>query len=176
MKDKNYHILTTMFQKQSYLFCQKYLFPIDQAWVFIEKNFHSGHRDLSCKNQDLSNQGNPASHMNTLKLLPRKERQGEVSKNQASTHMKRPLAADTKCTLFEECQKSHVKLAVGIQNLPHQHLVQSQCFPLTGVFYIANSLCSLEVFNSSVQLVIFKCENGLLVDRKCCRDINYLLY
>ena len=89
--------------------------------------------------------------------------------------MKRPLAGDTNCTLFEECQKSHVKLTVSIQNLPHQHLVRPQCCTLPSVFYKANSLCSLEVFKSSVQLVIFKCKNGLLVDRKCCRDINYLL-
>ena len=45
----------------------------NQAGVFTWENFYPSYRDLGRKERDLINQANPPSHMNTLKLLQRKE-------------------------------------------------------------------------------------------------------
>ena len=44
-----------------------------RAGVFIWENFHPGYRDLGRKTRDLGNRASPASHMNTSKILRRKE-------------------------------------------------------------------------------------------------------
>ena len=56
--------------------------PGDGAGVFIWENFHPGYRDISHKNQDLSNQASPASHMSTSIFLQRKEWQGDISETE----------------------------------------------------------------------------------------------
>ena len=55
------------------LFCPKSFIPVTRAGVFIWENFHPGYRDLGRKNRDLGNRASPASHMNTSKILRRKE-------------------------------------------------------------------------------------------------------
>ena len=46
--------------------------PVTRAGVFIRENFHPGYRDLG-------NRVSTASHMNTSKVLRRKEWRGEIS-------------------------------------------------------------------------------------------------
>ena len=56
--------------------------PSHRAGVFIWENFHPGYRDLGRKNRDLGNRASPASHMNTLIFLRRKEWRGEISETE----------------------------------------------------------------------------------------------
>ena len=51
--------------------------PSNRAKVFIWENFQASYQDLSCKNQDLSNQTSLPSHMNTSKFLQRKQWRGD---------------------------------------------------------------------------------------------------
>ena len=48
----------------------------------VHINFHPGYRDLGRKTRDLGNRASPASHMNTSKILRRKEWRGEVSETE----------------------------------------------------------------------------------------------
>ena len=56
--------------------------PSHRAGVFIWENFPPGYRDLGRKNRDLGNRASPASHMNTLIFLQRKEWGGEISETE----------------------------------------------------------------------------------------------
>ena len=53
-----------------------------ESKAFLSKKFRpglqAGLRDLGRKNRDLGNRASPASHMNTLIFLQRKEWQGEI--------------------------------------------------------------------------------------------------
>ena len=72
IQDKNYAIFGRHVAKAK-LFCLKIFVPIIRAGVFIWENFHPGYRDLGRKTRDLGNRASPASHMNTSKILRRKE-------------------------------------------------------------------------------------------------------
>ena len=65
IQDKNYAIFGRHVAKAK-LFCLKIFVPVIRAGVFIWENFHPGYRDLG-------NRASPASHMNTSKILRRKE-------------------------------------------------------------------------------------------------------
>ena len=65
IQDKNYAIFGRHVAKVV-LLCLKIFVPVIRAGVFIWENFHPGYRDLG-------NQASPASHMNTSKILRRKE-------------------------------------------------------------------------------------------------------
>ena len=54
----------------------------DRAGVFIWKNFHLGYRDIGHKNRDLGDRASPASHVNTLIFLQRKEWRDEISETE----------------------------------------------------------------------------------------------
>ena len=69
---KNYAILTPLLEKAK-LFCLKCFVPFTRTGVFVWENFHPGYRDFGRKNRDLGNPVSPTSHMNTWKLLRRKE-------------------------------------------------------------------------------------------------------
>ena len=83
IKDKNNAILAAMLRKRRY-FVQKSLVPVTRAGVFIWENFHPGYRDLGRKNRDLGDRANPASLMNTSKILRRKEWGGEISETESA--------------------------------------------------------------------------------------------
>ena len=72
IQDKNYAISGRHVAKAK-LFCLKIFVPVIRAGVFIWENFHPGYRDLGRKTRDLGNRASPASHMNTSKILRRKE-------------------------------------------------------------------------------------------------------
>ena len=81
IQDKNYAIVAAMFAKAK-PFCVKIFVPVIRAGVFIWENFHPGYRDLGRKTRDLGNRASPASHMNTSKILRRKEWRGEISETE----------------------------------------------------------------------------------------------
>ena len=64
------------------LFCLKSFVPVIRDGVFIWKNFHPGYRDLGSETRALDNRASPASHMNTSKILQRKEWRGEISETE----------------------------------------------------------------------------------------------
>ena len=64
------------------LFCPKIFVPVIRAGVFIWEKFHPGYRDLGRKTRDLSNWASPGSHMNTSKILRRKEWRREISETE----------------------------------------------------------------------------------------------
>ena len=64
------------------LFCLKIYVAVIRAGVFIWENFHPGYRDLGRKTRDLGNRASPASHMNTSKILRRKQWRGEISETE----------------------------------------------------------------------------------------------
>ena len=72
IQDKNYAIFGRQVAKAK-PFCLKIVVPVIRAGVFIWENFHPGYRDLGRKTRDLGNRASPASHMNTSKILRRKE-------------------------------------------------------------------------------------------------------
>ena len=72
IQDKNYAIFGHHVAKAK-LFCLKIFVPVIRAGVFIWENFHPDYRDLGRKTRDLGNRASPASHMNTSKILRRKE-------------------------------------------------------------------------------------------------------
>ena len=95
MQDKKYAILASMLRKRSKLYCLKSFVPITRAGVFIWEKFHPGYRDLG-------NRASPASHMNTTRLLRRKEWRGEIWQTDRASpvyraYMKRPLVCYVEC-------------------------------------------------------------------------------
>ena len=72
IQDKTYAIFGRYVAKAK-LFCLKIFVPVIRTGVFIWDNFHPGYRDLGRKTRDLGNRASPASHMNTSKILRRKE-------------------------------------------------------------------------------------------------------
>ena len=61
------------------LFSLKSFVPV---WSVHMRNFHPGYRDLGRKNRVLGNRASPASHMNTLTFLQRKECPGKISETE----------------------------------------------------------------------------------------------
>jgi len=64
------------------LCCESQAILVTRAGVFIWQNFYPSYQDLGGKNRDLGNRTSPASHMNTLTFLRRKEWRGEISETE----------------------------------------------------------------------------------------------
>ena len=80
VQDQNYPFWPLSGESKAIL--SKMFRPGHRARVFIWEDFHPGYRDLGRKNRDLGNRASPASHMNTLIFLQRKEWRGEISETE----------------------------------------------------------------------------------------------